>query len=201
MLSVALCSRPRGTWGAAASTRYPSTAHYQARLSESAFFPLPSTTRWADSHRLASSCSIAAIGHLAMFCARCLRSSVRRPTTALLATRAYVVASPSPEKPLQPSTPVGEAQSFSSPLTPSPKTTRKPNAVVSGTLVGTPLRHINYLKAKTDPIALEDWEYPDWLWTLLGPSKTAATAEGEAVGDLYCESLGLPIAPLPQGLT
>lgn len=78
---------------------------------------------------------------------------------------------------------------------------RKPNAVVSGTLVGTPLRHINYLKGKTDPVALEDWEYPDWLWTLVGSSKTAAIAEGEAVGDLYCEFLRLSIAPLPQGLT
>lgn len=53
--------------------------------------------------------------------------------------------------------------------------------------MGTPLRNINYLKGKSDPIALEDSEYPDWLWTLLAPAKTAATADGEAVGDLYCE--------------
>lgn len=64
--------------------------------------------------------------------------------------------------------------------------------------MGTPLKHINYLKGKSDPIALEDWEYPDWLWTLLTPSKTAAAADGEAVGDLYCESLGLPIASSPR---
>lgn len=146
-----------------------------------------------------------------MFCARCLRSSfssssIRRPA-ALLTARTYAAAAnPNQAKPpLQPSTPADEPlvkvmpPVFSAPLVPAPaKIVKKPNAVVSGTPAGTPLKHINYLKGKSDPMALEDSEYPDWLWTLLGPGKaTAAAADGEAVGDLYCESrlpLRLPIA-------
>ena len=29
------------------------------------------------------------------------------------------------------------------------------------------MKGINYMKNGKDPIALEDHEYPDWLWTLL----------------------------------
>lgn len=135
-----------------------------------------------------------------MFCARCLRSSARRPAS-LLSIRTYAVVNPNKvntAKPLQSSTPGGEgppaatstsaAQPFSTPLTPAPtKIVKKPNAVVSGTPAGTPLKNINYFKNKSDPIALEDSEYPDWLWTLLEGGKVAAAADGEAVGDLYCE--------------
>ncbi|CAO3649149.1 unnamed protein product [Cunninghamella echinulata] len=37
---------------------------------------------------------------------------------------------------------------------------RKPSSVAAGT----PLKGINFLKEGKDPIALEDHEYPMWLW-------------------------------------
>ncbi|KAF3481950.1 uncharacterized protein GIQ15_04709 [Arthroderma uncinatum] len=47
--------------------------------------------------------------------------------------------------------------------------------VVSATPAGTKLEGLNYEKNKQDPIAMEDHEYPDWLWTLLdSPGKKAA---------------------------
>lgn len=193
------CSRPRG--GAVIGPSNPAHRALSGTHVGIRFFLLPSATvgqirqihsAWPAPAQLLQL-------NLAMFCARCLRScSVRRPATLIVA-RTYAVASLGPSKPLPSSTPAGEAasagsppklspQPFSTPLTPAPaKAAKKPNAVISGTLAGTPLRHINYLKGKSDPIALEDSEYPDWLWTLLAPAKTAATADGEAVGDLYCE--------------
>lgn len=36
---------------------------------------------------------------------------------------------------------------------------------------GTVLKGINYLKDGKDPVALDDSEYPDWLWDLLDEKK------------------------------
>ena len=50
----------------------------------------------------------------------------------------------------------------------------------SSVAAGTPLRGLNYFKGKDDPIALEDHEYPDWLWELLTEQKkTVAGEEGK----------------------
>ncbi|KAF8475965.1 mitochondrial ribosomal protein L37-domain-containing protein [Kalaharituber pfeilii] len=59
--------------------------------------------------------------------------------------------------------------------------------VVSAAPAGTVLKGLNYLKNKHDPIALEDHEYPAWLWTVLEEMK-ARGALGEEVGDLYSKS-------------
>lgn len=42
---------------------------------------------------------------------------------------------------------------------------------------GTKLQGLNYMKNKPDIFALEDSEYPDWLWTLLDDSKKQAASE------------------------
>ena len=44
--------------------------------------------------------------------------------------------------------------------------------------------HINYFKNKPDPVAMEDEEYPPWLWRLLDSKSDSASVED--VGDLYC---------------
>ncbi|KAI9481455.1 MAG: mitochondrial ribosomal protein L37-domain-containing protein [Benjaminiella poitrasii] len=48
-----------------------------------------------------------------------------------------------------------------------PKQTRNPSSVPKGTV----LKGIQYLKDKPDPIALDDSEYPAWLWDLLDEKK------------------------------
>ena len=76
---------------------------------------------------------------------------------------------------------------LTTPLTPGPiKPGTEAQVVRSGTLAGTKLHNINYFKAKTDPVALEDSMYPEWLWAALDSSKASGGVSNEEVGDLYC---------------
>ena len=50
------------------------------------------------------------------------------------------------------------------------------------------------MKNKPDPIALEDWQYPPWLWTLLQP-KSSEGASADEDGDLYGELCGFDDPP------
>jgi large subunit ribosomal protein L54 len=56
--------------------------------------------------------------------------------------------------------------------------------VKSSVLAGTPLKGLNFEKNKSDPVALADEEYPEWLWTIL--SRQEKTAEKGGMGDLFC---------------
>jgi large subunit ribosomal protein L54 len=46
-------------------------------------------------------------------------------------------------------------------------------AVRSSVPAGTVLKGLNFHKDKSDPIAMEDSEYPDWLWKTLTEVRTA----------------------------
>ncbi|RAK78718.1 mitochondrial 54S ribosomal protein mL54 [Aspergillus fijiensis CBS 313.89] len=48
----------------------------------------------------------------------------------------------------------------------------------SSCLAGTKLNGLNYFKNKPDLLALEDSEYPDWLWGLLDENKKGKTEQG-----------------------
>ncbi|PGH08052.1 hypothetical protein GX51_01493 [Blastomyces parvus] len=67
----------------------------------------------------------------------------------------------------------------SSSVPPTPKGNEPPR-VVSGTPAGTTLKGLNYLKNKPDVFAMEDHEYPDWLWGLLDEANAKKTADGKA---------------------
>ncbi|KAG1473783.1 hypothetical protein G6F56_000749 [Rhizopus delemar] len=45
------------------------------------------------------------------------------------------------------------------------------NTIVSSAPKGTVLKGIQFLKDKPEPIALDDSEYPEWLWNLLDEKK------------------------------
>ncbi|CAI6272748.1 unnamed protein product [Periconia digitata] len=88
------------------------------------------------------------------------------------------------------------AQPFSEPITPSASPAEKQNAaaaaekkvtplVRSSVAAGTPLKGLNFFKDKTDPVALADEEYPEWLWTIL--EKQEKKDEVDA-GDLFSKS-------------
>ncbi|KAH0434750.1 hypothetical protein CcaCcLH18_05190 [Colletotrichum camelliae] len=62
-------------------------------------------------------------------------------------------------------------------------TIQTPTKPVSSCPAGTILNGLNYIKGKTDPVALPDEEYPDWLWTCL-EAKTETT---ESADDLAAE--------------
>ncbi|KAF1832956.1 hypothetical protein BDW02DRAFT_404048 [Decorospora gaudefroyi] len=90
------------------------------------------------------------------------------------------------------------AQPFSEPLTPAPSPSVKAEAaakkkkkvaaplVKSSVVAGTPLKGLNFLKEKADPVALPDDAYPEWLWTIL--SRQEKVAEGAGAGDLFSKS-------------
>lgn len=52
---------------------------------------------------------------------------------------------------------------------------------------GTPLKGLGYFKGRDAPVAMEDHEYPEWLWGLLDEAKKsgAAGAGGSVEGDEY----------------
>jgi len=59
--------------------------------------------------------------------------------------------------------------------------------VVSSVPAGTPLKGLNYFKNKSDPIAMEDHEYPAWLWEVLTEKKAGAGDEKEEIDPrLFC---------------
>ncbi|KAK8181920.1 mitochondrial ribosomal protein L37-domain-containing protein [Phyllosticta capitalensis] len=84
------------------------------------------------------------------------------------------------------------AQPFSTPATPSPPETVKPKkspdvvTVQSSVAAGTTLKGLNFLKNKQDPVAMEDSEYPPWLWRILKPEGKKDAENLEA--DLYSKS-------------
>ncbi|EMD94433.1 hypothetical protein COCC4DRAFT_148534 [Bipolaris maydis ATCC 48331] len=88
------------------------------------------------------------------------------------------------------------AQPFSEPLTPAPGPDVKAAAaeaakkkvaplVKSSIPAGQPLKGLNFLKDRQDPIAAPDDEYPAWLWTLLDRQEKKAE---QGAGDLFSKS-------------
>lgn len=91
------------------------------------------------------------------------------------------------------------AQPFSTPLSPSPKNqdlptppakpSQVPVLVKSSCPAGTVLKGLNFIKGKQDPVALEDSEYPTWLWGILNDKEgSGAAGSSVAEGDLFCMS-------------
>ena len=80
------------------------------------------------------------------------------------------------------------AQPFSTPSTPaiSVSPPKCPQNVKSSVPAGTPLKGLGYYKGRDPPVAMEDHEYPDWLWSLLDQEKSRSSKEKkEGDGDIY----------------
>ncbi|KAH8784731.1 mitochondrial ribosomal protein subunit L37 [Hyaloscypha finlandica] len=129
-----------------------------------------------------------------MICTRCLRrASCRIPQSSI--PRFFSTSRPFLEPTSPPAaTSTGLAQPFTNPLTPSPSSTPLPTKPksslqfpISNCKAGTRLKGLNYLKGRDDPVALEDEEYPEWLWRCLDVKKKGGDEEG-AVGDLFSKS-------------
>lgn len=67
------------------------------------------------------------------------------------------------------------------------RSSSKKEKIKSSVPAGTVLRGINFLKGAQDPVALEDHEYPDWLWSALERKKDSSKGE-EIEGDLFAKS-------------
>ncbi|KAF1951943.1 hypothetical protein CC80DRAFT_480409 [Byssothecium circinans] len=151
-----------------------------------------------------------------MICRSCLRaasrsskptlSSVRSSSRPLSNTPALRNATPIsvnistqtvPGRTPPPATSTSAAQPFSAPITPagSPQLKKDAAAVAekkatplvrSSVPAGTPLKGLNFLKDKSDPVAMADDEYPEWLWTIL--DRQEKKGEGAGAGDLFSKS-------------
>lgn len=148
-----------------------------------------------------------------MICRTCLRAASRArisPSTSIATSRAFTtnpilnatpVSASSAPAPRQGSassshtppaaTSTSAAQPFSEPITPAAKkdgnpAEKKAPIVRSSVPAGTPLKGLNFLKDRQDPVALADDEYPEWLWTIL--ERQEKKGESAAAGDLFCKT-------------
>lgn len=149
-----------------------------------------------------------------MICRRCLLRAARRNgalststsrtlsssrVLAAEAISAQVTTATNPRPHGNPAaTSTSAAQPFSEPLTYSPQLTedlpierqqgKKPLKVQSSVPAGTVLKGLNFMKNSQDPIALEDEEYPDWLWGVLEKRVDGSSGAGkeDEGGDLFC---------------
>ncbi|KAK6432045.1 hypothetical protein LTR95_011788 [Oleoguttula sp. CCFEE 5521] len=125
-----------------------------------------------------------------MICTTCLRRLAR--SSRLPAKRPYSTPAPSVLRPAATSQP-DHAQPFStSPAastSPAPAAKAAPSRIPSSVPAGTLLKGLNYIKGKQDPVALEDQEYPEWLWSVLEKAqKSDGAAAGGDENDLFSKS-------------
>lgn len=155
-------------------------------------------------------------------CRRALITTLRRPSPHFVPIRTVAtVPSTSNAAPANPPPPTAQqttpATSSSKPAVSQPYTTpeispkntlkaagadlsRPPTTVkLQGSLPGgTELKGLTYIKGAPALVALEDDEYPAWLWTLLTPKSSAIDGQ-LAKGDLAGSQLPLqPLNPPPQ---
>lgn len=89
-----------------------------------------------------------------------------------------------------------EAPTFGTPLGDAPAADAAAKAPLSSCPEGTVLTGLNYLKNKTDPVALADDAYPEWLWSCLDVTVKRTDDDGAADAEAeFCTS-SLPF-PLP----
>ncbi|KAL3306370.1 ribosomal protein subunit l37 [Colletotrichum asianum] len=67
-------------------------------------------------------------------------------------------------------------------------TVKTPAKPVSSCPAGTILNGLNYTKGKTDPVALPDEDYPDWLWTCLETKKETTESADDLAAEMFSKS-------------
>ncbi|KAG9243060.1 mitochondrial ribosomal protein L37-domain-containing protein [Calycina marina] len=133
-----------------------------------------------------------------MICRTCLRlsSSFRATTsqsrtfsTSLLCSSPTITpATQSPSTATQPafSTPISNPPNYNG-VYAKPKARPAVELPISIVAAGEALTGINYVKSKPDPIALEESEYPEWLWRVL-EAKSVDEGADEGAGDEFAKS-------------
>ncbi|KAF2204197.1 hypothetical protein GQ43DRAFT_438185 [Delitschia confertaspora ATCC 74209] len=132
-----------------------------------------------------------------MICRNCLRaaahtravpelhSSISAPrlfSTSLIRRNATPVATPTATEPQS-----SQATAATGAPAGEDKQANKASTIVMSSVpAGTPLKGLNFLKNKSDPIAMEDHEYPSWLWDILKRQEKSADSAKE--GDLFSKS-------------
>ncbi|KAK4545783.1 hypothetical protein LTR36_002737 [Oleoguttula mirabilis] len=143
-----------------------------------------------------------------MICQRCLRrlahrnaasspshraafSRSARQSSTPVSAQTTTATNPRPHDAPAATTTPGVAQPFSTPLSPKPSRQHTKAAAKlpqSSVPAGTVLKGLNFMKNKPDPVALEDSEYPDWLWGVLAKGEEAGDSGVPSEGDLFAKS-------------
>ncbi|ROT37381.1 hypothetical protein SODALDRAFT_334471 [Sodiomyces alkalinus F11] len=138
-----------------------------------------------------------------MICRTCLRRATAlnvrtHPPLSTLLPRAFSVSSPSRTS-TQSTTQASPASETASPSSMPTLSTpvdapvagnagSKPARPPSSCPPGTVLTGLNYFKSQTDPVALPDEEYPEWLWDCLEFKSTASDEADANAGDEFSKS-------------
>ena len=126
-----------------------------------------------------------------MSCSRCLRRAARHNAIVTPARNtacqffhsyirraepvtAQVTSATNPRPNERPAVDAGERQH-----------SKPPTKVQSSAPAGTALKGLNFMKGKQDPVAMEEHEYPEWLWGVLAQGEGKAGGQ-ENEGDLFC---------------
>ncbi|KAF9879971.1 hypothetical protein CkaCkLH20_02782 [Colletotrichum karsti] len=131
-----------------------------------------------------------------MICRTCLRrapalprlqtpsaGALLRPFSLSAPTRNAATAAPdaAPAPPANPAAPPKLSNVKEETL----KTPAKP---VSSCPAGTVFNGLNYIKGKSDPVALPDEDYPDWLWTCLEAKKEVTESVEDLAAEMFSKS-------------
>ncbi|KAI1341475.1 mitochondrial ribosomal protein L37-domain-containing protein [Xylariaceae sp. FL0016] len=119
-----------------------------------------------------------------------IRTTALRPISSTTSRRA---SSPAPQPaPAGATTPgVAETQAppvFGTPLSSDASSSKDKPTPLSACPEGTVMTGLNYFKNRTDPVALADEAYPEWLWRCLDVQKKADDGEGDDAGDEFSKS-------------
>lgn len=136
-----------------------------------------------------------------MICRTCLRRASGFASPAMAVTRPMIGASsraafstsfsvrtPPPAAPAAAATSTPATTEAGLEPVPGAPAAEEPKLSISSCPAGTKLNGLNYFKNKSDPVALADEEYPEWLWRCLEVQKKTDDAAGEDLGDEFCMS-------------
>ncbi|OAA59334.1 ribosomal protein L37 [Cordyceps fumosorosea ARSEF 2679] len=114
-----------------------------------------------------------------MFCTRCLRTAVARrqfPVARRQFSAAPFLRSDAAPTLSTPTTAAGEA---AAPAKAAPRSSCPEGTVLTG---------LNYTKGGSDPVAMKDEAYPEWLWSCLDVTKKRTEGDEDAAGDEFSKS-------------
>ncbi|KAH7635060.1 mitochondrial ribosomal protein L37-domain-containing protein [Sordaria sp. MPI-SDFR-AT-0083] len=136
-----------------------------------------------------------------MICRTCLRRASGFASPAMAVTRPMIGASsraafstsfsvrtPPPAAPAAAATSTPATTEAGLEPVPGAPAAEEPKLSISSCPAGTKLNGLNYFKNKSDPVALADEEYPEWLWRCLEVQKKTDDAAGEDLGDEFSKS-------------
>lgn len=174
-------------------------------LSREVLFPLRPTTTKSPNRPVTLSTL-----NSRMICRRCLQrassglsrrvvspAAAGRQSTPFLNLRALSTSLPRLNGPADQPT---EIPIFSTPLADSSSSPEEAAvSTLSACPAGTVLTGLNYFKNQTDPVALTDDKYPEWLWRCLDVQKKDSDATADDAADEFCMCIVLTLPkPTPK---